>query len=201
HARDQRRTRVCVLGPARSASDPVLRSRRRGARARVAQYPCFRRRPAVHEALVGARPADRLRAHVHAPVLGVRAVRGKRPEPAADVPGRAGDRPRHRCGAGVGEVEAMGARSVGRARGTMMMKHMAMLAFFIVSGVVLLALQQPPAGAPGQTPARGRGGFRQPDPIDFNEHDGWTSLFDGKTLTGWSGDNNWKVENGAITIE
>ena len=49
---------------------------------------------------------------------------------------------------------------------------------------------------------RGRGGgFRQPDPIDFEEHDGWTSLFDGKTLNGWSGDQNWKVEDGAITIE
>jgi hypothetical protein len=59
--------------------------------------------------------------------------------------------------------------------------------------------QQPP-GAPG--PGRGRGGgFRQPDPIDFQEHEGWTSLFDGKTLNGWSGDNNWKVEDGAITIE
>lgn len=67
--------------------------------------------------------------------------------------------------------------------------------------------QQPPApGAPGApgTPGQGRGrggGFRQPDPIDFQEHEGWTSLFDGKTLNGWSGDNNWKVEDGAITIE
>ena len=64
--------------------------------------------------------------------------------------------------------------------------------------------QQPPAGAPA-APAQGRGrgggGFRQPDPIDFQEHDGWTSLFDGKTLNGWSGDNNWKVEDGAIVIE
>src|SRR5947208_3131137 len=51
-----------------------------------------------------------------------------------------------------------------------------------------------------QVPARG-GGFRQPDPIDFAEHDGWTPLFDGKTLNGWSGDSNWKVEDGAIAIE
>src|SRR5262245_61326040 len=56
-------------------------------------------------------------------------------------------------------------------------------------------------GAPGQGRGRGGGGFRQPDPIDFQEHDGWTSLFDGKTLNGWSGDQNWKVEDGAITIE
>jgi len=62
---------------------------------------------------------------------------------------------------------------------------------------------QQPAGAPG-TPAQGRGrggGFRQPDPIDFQEHDGWTSLFDGKTLNGWSGDSNWKIEDDAIVIE
>ena len=62
--------------------------------------------------------------------------------------------------------------------------------------------------APGAPPAtgapqgRGRGfGFRQPDPRDFQEHEGWTSMFDGKSLTGWEGDNNWKVEDGAITIE
>ena len=65
------------------------------------------------------------------------------------------------------------------------------------------AAGQQPAGAPA-APAQGRGrggGFRQPDPLDFEEHDGWTSLFDGKTLNGWSGDTNWKVEDGAITIE
>ena len=56
------------------------------------------------------------------------------------------------------------------------------------------------AGVPQAAPARG-GGFRQPDPIDFNDHAGWTSLFDGKTLNGWSGDSNWKVEDGAIVIE
>ncbi|HEY1342048.1 MAG TPA: DUF1080 domain-containing protein, partial [Bryobacteraceae bacterium] len=50
------------------------------------------------------------------------------------------------------------------------------------------------------TPGRG-GGFRQPEPIDFNEHEGWVALFDGKTLEGWSGDENWKVEDGAIVIE
>jgi hypothetical protein len=64
--------------------------------------------------------------------------------------------------------------------------------------------QQAPGGPAGggapQAPARG-GGFRQPDPIAFNEHDGWTSLFDGRTLNGWSGDSNWTVEDGAIVIE
>ena len=68
HARDQRRARVGVLGSARPASHPVLRSPRRRARARLAQRPRHRRRSALHEALVGAGPADRLRAHVHPPV-------------------------------------------------------------------------------------------------------------------------------------
>jgi hypothetical protein len=52
----------------------------------------------------------------------------------------------------------------------------------------------------GQAPGGG-GGFKQPEPYDFNDHEGWTSLFDGKTLNGWSGDSYWKVEDGAITIE
>ena len=56
-------------------------------------------------------------------------------------------------------------------------------------------------GAPGPEGAVVAAAFRQPDPIDFQEHEGWTSLFDGKTLNGWSGDSNWKVEDGAITIE
>jgi hypothetical protein len=56
--------------------------------------------------------------------------------------------------------------------------------------------QQP---APSARPSFG--GFIHPDPVNFDEHEGWTSLFDGKTLNGWSGDSNWKVEDGAITIE
>jgi hypothetical protein len=71
-------------------------------------------------------------------------------------------------------------------------------------GVSLLA--QPPAAAPG-APGGGRGrggggGFKQPDPIDFNDHEGWISMFDGSTLKGWDGDfNYWKVVNGAIFSE
>jgi hypothetical protein len=41
--------------------------------------------------------------------------------------------------------------------------------------------------------------FTQPDPIDFNDHDGWTQIFDGKTLNGWDGTPDvWHVEDGAI---
>lgn len=68
--------------------------------------------------------------------------------------------------------------------------------------------QQPPAGAPpagapaGPGRGRGGGGFRQPDPIDFNDHAGWISMFDGATLNGWDGDKAyWHIVDGAIMSE
>jgi hypothetical protein len=43
------------------------------------------------------------------------------------------------------------------------------------------------------------GVFIEPDPIDFADHSGYTSLFDGKTLAGWDGRPGvWSVEDGAI---
>lgn len=51
------------------------------------------------------------------------------------------------------------------------------------------------------------GGFRngvfiEPDPIDFAEHAGYTSLFDGETLTGWDGQPDiWRAEGGVIVGE
>ena len=82
---------------------------------------------------------------------------------------------------------------------------MRIVASLALVSLVFLQQQTPPAGQPpagGQRQGRGGGGgFRQPDPYDFDEHDGWTSLFDGSTLNGWSGDSNWKVEDGAIVAE
>ena len=44
--------------------------------------------------------------------------------------------------------------------------------------------------------------FIEPDPIDFADHTGYISLFDGKTLAGWDGQPGlWKVEDGAIVGE
>jgi len=44
--------------------------------------------------------------------------------------------------------------------------------------------------------------FHEPDPIDFDEHAGFTQLFDGKTLKDWDGDPDvWRVEDGAIVGE
>jgi hypothetical protein len=60
--------------------------------------------------------------------------------------------------------------------------------------VALLAVQ-----AVAQTPPAGRGGLPRPEPYDFSDHAGWTSIFDG-TLAGWEGNPAvWKIEDGAIT--
>lgn len=44
--------------------------------------------------------------------------------------------------------------------------------------------------------------FVQPEPINFDDHTGWTQIFDGKTMNGWDGDTDvWHVEDGAIVGE
>lgn len=63
------------------------------------------------------------------------------------------------------------------------------------SGLVLVVL-----GMAVGVFAQGGRGFSRPDPIDFNDHAGWTSIFDGASLTGWNVNPAvWTVENGAIT--
>src|SRR3984957_15337207 len=55
-----------------------------------------------------------------------------------------------------------------------------------------------------QAPAHHTGGsfFTQPDPIDFNNHVGWTQIFDGKSLDGWDGPSDvWHVQDGSIVGE
>ena len=74
-------------------------------------------------------------------------------------------------------------------------------ALVLISAISLALSYAAPSRSQQQAPRGGGGGFRRPDPIDFEEHDGWVSLFDGKTLKGWSGDDNWRVEDGAIVIE
>ena len=77
-----------------------------------------------------------------------------------------------------------------------------------------LALSQQ-SGAPGQTtggtpgalpqgpPAGGFGGFgRGGQPFNYADNEGWISLFDGNTLSGWDGDTRfWSVKDGAIYVE
>jgi hypothetical protein len=71
-------------------------------------------------------------------------------------------------------------------------------AALVAAIIPILALAQR-AGAP---PATGGGGFTQPEPIDFEDHTGWKSMFDGKTLNGWDGNKDiWRTESGAIVAE
>ena len=60
--------------------------------------------------------------------------------------------------------------------------------------------QAPAAGAPGQP--GGRGGFgRGAAPYDYADNTGFTSLFDGKTLSGWDSDTRfWSVKDSAIYV-
>jgi hypothetical protein len=45
-------------------------------------------------------------------------------------------------------------------------------------------------------------GFTEPEPMDFEDHRGYVSLFDGVSLKGWDGNPKfWRVENGAIVGE
>ena len=61
--------------------------------------------------------------------------------------------------------------------------------------------QGPPQGQGG--PPRGGGGMRTGiDPMAADDHTGFESIFDGKTLTGWDGDPQfWRAENGTIIGE
>ena len=62
----------------------------------------------------------------------------------------------------------------------------------VLSSAALMA--QSPA-----TPRPTGGPKPQAVPTDWNNHDGYTSLFDGNTLTGWAGDAKvWSVEDNAI---
>ena len=84
------------------------------------------------------------------------------------------------------------------------------LAALIVAACALTARTtggQQAQGASSQTPAapsppagRGSSPFQPPEPLDYADRTGWTSLFDGRTLTGWSGNPDvWRVDNGVLT--
>jgi hypothetical protein len=78
----------------------------------------------------------------------------------------------------------------------------------LVAATTAAFQQTPPAGAPaagrgapGQPPAQGqgRGAPRGPQPLPFEEHEGFKQIFDGTTLKGWDGDPKfWRAEGGAI---
>jgi hypothetical protein len=84
----------------------------------------------------------------------------------------------------------------------------ALSAAAIMALYVSPASSQPPAGGPGgasgASGGRGRGGgggFTHAAKEDFNDHEGFTQIFDGKSLNGWDGDMNlWSLKDGAMYI-
>jgi hypothetical protein len=76
----------------------------------------------------------------------------------------------------------------------------------LLAGIGLVGLvHQIDLNAQQAKPATHKGGgfhFVQPEPINFDDHQGWEQIFDGKTLKGWDGDTDvWHVEDGAIVGE
>lgn len=56
-----------------------------------------------------------------------------------------------------------------------------------------------PKGAANDRKILQKWGAKEPEPLSFDDHSGYQSLFDGKTLDGWDGDPAvWHVEDGAI---
>jgi hypothetical protein len=52
---------------------------------------------------------------------------------------------------------------------------------------------------PQKTAPQARISLREPGPLDFDDHAGYVSLFDGRSLKDWDGDPSvWHVDNGAI---
>jgi hypothetical protein len=75
----------------------------------------------------------------------------------------------------------------------------------LVSALGLLAFSAPAQSSPTSTtnsPTARSMHFTEPDPLDFNDHEGYQSLFDGTSLKGWDGNPKfWRVEDGAIVGE
>src|SRR4051794_25796179 len=55
----------------------------------------------------------------------------------------------------------------------------------------------------GAVYAQGRGPrYVEPTPVNFQDHTGWQSLFDGASLKGWDGPTDvWRVENGELVAQ
>jgi hypothetical protein len=64
---------------------------------------------------------------------------------------------------------------------------------------VIIAMFAAFAAGPSTGQGRGGGGFSQPDPIAFDDHEGWRSIFDGQSLKDWDGNFDvWHLEGGVI---
>ena len=83
------------------------------------------------------------------------------------------------------------------SRGARMLSVAALL--FAVPFVAVSSLSRA-QGVTARSPRAG--GFTHPEPIDFDNHEGWTSIFDGTSLKNWDGPTDvWHVADGAIVGE
>ena len=75
--------------------------------------------------------------------------------------------------------------------------------FFTVAALAATILPTTAGVAQQPTPPRPTGSrFVHPEPIAFEDHQGWTEIFDGKTMTNWDGPSEvWHVEDGALVGE
>ena len=84
------------------------------------------------------------------------------------------------------------------------MKRISLLLSLAICAAPLCAQPpSPPAGAPGAPGASGQAPrtprYIPPAPYNFDDNQGWTSMFDGKTFKGWQGDmSEWRVEDGSL---
>ena len=62
----------------------------------------------------------------------------------------------------------------------------------LVASAGCLLAQAPAAPQPGPAPARSQ--FHEPAAMNFDDHTGYTQIFDGKSLADWEGDPAvWRV--------
>jgi hypothetical protein len=86
-------------------------------------------------------------------------------------------------------------------------RHFLLAGTSLASALLIVALSNtvhltPVFAQKAPSPRTPGSGFSQPNPIDFEDHQGWTQIFDGKSLKGWDGSSDvWHVEDGAIVGE
>ena len=85
-------------------------------------------------------------------------------------------------------------------RSTMLIFLILVVNTLVVNKVI--AQQPVPTSSTSQPTTRRSMVFTQPDTLDFNDHKGYISIFDGKTLKGWDGNVKfWRVEDSTIVGE
>jgi hypothetical protein len=85
-------------------------------------------------------------------------------------------------------------------------KYLGMTAGSLATAVITIAVVSTSGptrvAAQQSTHPKASWSFVQPEPINFEDHEGWTQIFDGKTMKDWDGAPDvWHVEDGALVGE